>query len=156
MHLQSLFDTYPYGKGHSWTGYTVYDAAGLMLRFLKSLPEPVIPPEYYQGFRVTLEPFASPDFELDEEQEKECASRAQALCVALPMLNRALLFYVLDLMDVFSSHSAANGMTAERLAATFQPSLLSGPPSVMDPEEHSVAVEIIALLVRLVTRTLFS
>ncbi|KAK3299726.1 Rho GTPase activation protein [Chaetomium fimeti] len=154
MHLQSVFDSYPYGKGHSWIGYTVYDAAGLLLRFLKSLPESVIPRANYERFRTTLGSFANPNSALDEAQEKECASRAQELCVALPAVNRALLFYILDLMDVFSYHSDVNGVTAERLAATFQPSLLSGPPNVMDGEAHNAAIEVIALLIRLASRDL--
>ncbi len=156
LHLQSLYDSYPYGWRHSWTGYTVYDAAGLMLRFLKSLPESVIPPAHYEGFRTTLEPFASSGSGLDKAQEKECASRAEELCAGLPLVNRALLFYILDLTAVFSCRSAVNGMTAERLAAAFQPSLLSGPPNVMDAEAHNAAIEIIALLIRLKDSLRFS
>jgi hypothetical protein len=131
------------------TGYTVYDAAGVLLRFLKSLPEPVIPLASYEGFKTTLGPFVSPNFALDEAREGECASRAKELCAALPPPNRDLLFYLLDLMSVISNHSAVNCMTAERLAAAFQPSLLSGPPSVMDEEAYNEAMEIVVLLLGL-------
>jgi hypothetical protein len=40
-------------------------------------------------------------------------------------------------------------MTAERLAAAFQPSLLSGPPSIMNEEVYNEAIEIVVLLLGL-------
>jgi hypothetical protein len=147
MHLQSTFDSYPYGKAFNWTGYTVYDAAGLMLRYLKSLPEPVIPLANYENFKTTMSPFAKDN--LDEAETKEGTERAQELVAALPPLNRQLLVYLFDVLAVFSSLSGTNGMTAHRLVAAFQPSLLSGPPGVMDADAYNVAAEIIVFLVAL-------
>jgi hypothetical protein len=45
-----------YGKGLDWTGYSVYDAATCLLRYLKRLPEPVIPYDLYNKFTPILGP----------------------------------------------------------------------------------------------------
>ncbi|EXM00470.1 hypothetical protein FOIG_07451 [Fusarium odoratissimum NRRL 54006] len=56
--LQLKFDSPPsYGKSLVWDRYTVHDAAGILLRYLKSLPEPIIPYRCYQSFVEELVPF---------------------------------------------------------------------------------------------------
>ncbi|RSM09379.1 hypothetical protein CEP52_004222 [Fusarium oligoseptatum] len=48
--LQQAFESPPrYGRGLVWDDYTIHDGAGLMLRYLKSLPEPIIPYDCYVG-----------------------------------------------------------------------------------------------------------
>lgn len=48
--LQRTFDgpgdSFRYGKGMPWTGYTVHDAANILLRYLLQLSEPIIPLEF--------------------------------------------------------------------------------------------------------------
>lgn len=54
--LQSIFDApdQGYGVRLDWRGYTSYDAAGVLRRFLTCLPEPVITHDLYQSFRETI------------------------------------------------------------------------------------------------------
>ena len=59
--LETIFDSpprYGKGKGIDWTKdrYSVYDAAGCLLRYLKRLPEPVIPCCVYDNFTSILGP----------------------------------------------------------------------------------------------------
>ena len=60
LRLQKAFDNPDhYGKNIDWTGYTVHDATGVLLRFLKALPEPVIPYEFYSKFTAPIHPFVA-------------------------------------------------------------------------------------------------
>lgn len=43
-----------YGKNLDWSPYTVHDAANLLRRYLNNLPEPIIPLEFYEKFRLPL------------------------------------------------------------------------------------------------------
>ncbi|GME86223.1 unnamed protein product [Ambrosiozyma monospora] len=59
-------------------------------------------------------------------QERRNALKEYAgLFDKLPELQRQLLFYILDLLAIFNSHSDKNLMPAKNLAAIFQPSILS-------------------------------
>lgn len=49
--LESAFNSPPnYGKKLDWSGYTVHDAANIMIRFLSQMPELVIPVDLYEQF----------------------------------------------------------------------------------------------------------
>ncbi len=51
--LEAVFNQPPrYGKSLDWSGYTVHDAAAILLRYLQRLPESIIPVEMYQVFQV--------------------------------------------------------------------------------------------------------
>lgn len=137
-----------YGKGLDWTGYTVFDAATIMLRYLKSLPEPIIPFTFYTRFTDPLRQLTvSPDLNVGLGKHEEVAKIYQGLVRELPPLNRQLLLYLLDLLAVFASKSDHNRMTAERLVVCFQPSLISAPPEKMDEAEHKLAADVGSFLV---------
>jgi hypothetical protein len=131
--MENIFDTEPcYGKGLDWAGYTVHDAASCLLRYLKLLPEPVIPFNTYEQFTAAV------DSEVDLNFDQRIAT-LQGLVTTLLSLNRQLLLYLLDLLAVFASKSETNFMTSQRLVAAFQPSLLSRPPSEMSADDHTRA-----------------
>jgi len=56
MQLQSAFEAY-HGSKYMWNGYTIYDGAVLLLRYLKSLPESVIRLAYHGKFIEEICPF---------------------------------------------------------------------------------------------------
>lgn len=152
MQVTKVFDSpeYQYGKGFQWTGYTVHDAAGLLLRYLKTLPEPVIPYDHYDAFtsiiRARWSTFTSiwatggvAGLGMDVEEHGECVLLFQQNIAALRPLSRQLLLYLLDLLAVLASKSDLNQMPALRLVECLQPGLLSKPPTYMDTLEHDVA-----------------
>ncbi|KAL6914828.1 hypothetical protein FSST1_012588 [Fusarium sambucinum] len=144
--LQTRFDSPDrFGKGLSWDGYTVHDAAGILLRYLKSLPEPIIPYQHYNTFVDELGSFI--DRELSPEESSTVIDLAANLMRNLPPLHRQLLVYLLDLLHAFESKSSVNKMTTLRLVSSFQPSILSGPPDKMDPEAHHVSANVTILLI---------
>ena len=151
-HLQLLFDAPPrYGKGLNWLDFTVQDCAGILLRYLKSLPEgPMIPYDFYDRFSEVFQSLE--DYNKSVTQPVGSAKKAaiaafQALIVALPALNRILLQYILDIMAVIASKADVNKMNSARLAATFHPSILSRKPEEMDAGEHERAVDVTVFLV---------
>ncbi|TRX94784.1 hypothetical protein FHL15_004245 [Xylaria flabelliformis] len=132
-----------YGKGLVWDGYTVHDAANVLRRYLNDLPEPVVPLELYRRFREPLRGHtkqAVGDTEgtqlLENFDQQEAVEKYQELIKELPPLNRQLLLYILDLLAVFAAKSDENLMTAQNLAAIFQPGMLSHPHHAMAPEEY--------------------
>lgn len=80
---------------------------------------------------------------MNGETVQKTTETANSLIAAIPPFNRHLILYLLDLICVFSSHSARNRMTWKRIIAAFQPSLLSGPPGTMNMEDYKVAAEIV-------------
>ncbi|KAI8953885.1 Rho GTPase activation protein [Xylaria longipes] len=144
MQLQTVFETPPtYGKGFNWDGYTVHDAATLLQRYLKTLPEPIIPYDMYDDF-VNM---PGPTLEATGEDLIKTISTTLQLIKALPHLNRKLLLYILDVLAVFNAKSAINKMTLGRLTAAFQPAILSAPPAKMDTEAHSNAARVVMFLI---------
>jgi hypothetical protein len=127
-----IFDTpgrnKTYGKGLDWTGYSIYDAATCLLRYLKRLPEPVIPYAFYDKFTSILGPTI---YENDEGYDHNAFSIDTAIstiqqCVTdIPPLRKHLLLYLLDMFAMFASKSDTNKMTSARIVAAFQPSLLA-------------------------------
>ena len=107
-----------YGKDFDWTGYTVHDAADILIRFLYRLPESVIPANFHEFFHDPLRD--------EEEFDYETTIREYRILIdtLLPPLSRQLLFYLLDLLAVFASKDEINKMTSLRLAAIFQPAIM--------------------------------
>ena len=115
-----------YGKGFNWADYTVHDAASILLRYLLRSPEPVVPLEKYQAFQDPLRPYCSSPLESITPEDPEAAIVGyQRQILLLPNLSRHLLLYLLDMLAVFASKSETNSMTSTRLAAIFQPAILS-------------------------------
>ncbi|KAI1359536.1 hypothetical protein F5Y08DRAFT_76940 [Xylaria arbuscula] len=143
-----------YGKGLVWDGYTVHDAANVLRRYLNDLPEPVVPLDLYERFREPLRGHtkqAVGDSEgtqlLENFDQHEAVVKYQALIKDLPPLNRQLLLYILDLLAVFAAKSDENRMTAQNLAAIFQPGMLSHPQHAMAPEEYRLNQCVIIFLI---------
>ncbi|KAF2970569.1 hypothetical protein GQX73_g2986 [Xylaria multiplex] len=143
-----------YGKGLVWDGYTVHDAANVLRRYLNDLPEPVVPLDLYERFREPLRGHtkqAVGDTEgtqlLENFDQHEAVEKYQELIKDLPPLNRQLLLYILDLLAVFAAKSEENRMTAQNLAAIFQPGMLSHPQHAMAPEEYRLNQCVIIFLI---------
>jgi GTPase-activating protein SAC7 len=143
-----------YGKGLVWDGYTVHDAANVLRRYLNDLPEPVVPLDLYERFREPLRGHtkqAVGDTEgtqlVDNFNEAQAIEKYQDLIKILPPLNRQLLLYILDLLAVFAAKADENRMTAQNLAAIFQPGMLSHPNHAMAPEEYRLNQCVIIFLI---------
>ena len=115
--------------------------------FLFRLPEPVIPFDCYEAFHDPL------------KDEPWCASMAQQsaytqfdhapaiheyrrLIIFLPSLSRTLLIYLLDLLVTFALKSEINKMTSQRLAAIFQPAILSPVKAGEDFDEKAESCQL--------------
>jgi hypothetical protein len=149
MHLQTIFDSPDrYGKGLNWAGYTVHDAANLMLRYIKSLPEPIIPYEAYDSFTEPFRPHIDADDILAAVDSDATLLSLQKCTADLSANSRQLLLYLLDLLAIFDDKSHTNKMTPQRLISRFQPGLLSKPPSYMDAHEHHLAAQTMLFMVK--------
>ncbi|KAI0972498.1 Rho GTPase activation protein [Xylaria arbuscula] len=145
MQLQTAFETPPrYGNPFRWDGYTVHDSAALLQRYLKTLPEPIVPYAMYDDF-ISI---SGSHPEATGDDLNKTISIAQNLMKALPPLNCQLLIYILDMLAVFNAHSAINKMNLERLVAAFHPAILSCPPEKMDAEAHSISARVVIFLVK--------
>lgn len=112
-----------------------------MLRYLKTLPEPIIPCKHYELFISSLKEKVS-------ESDVEASIVAfQHSLMAINSPNRDALLYLLDLLAVLSSRSETNYMTSARLVAVFQPSLLSKEPQEMTAKDHKLAASVMVFLV---------
>ncbi|CAG7560917.1 unnamed protein product [Fusarium equiseti] len=130
--LQVEFESPPrYGKSLDWDEYTVHDAAGILLRYLKSLPEPIIPYSSYSKFTSELMSFI--DKEISAEESPEVLEIVTRLVEELPPPSRHLLLYIMDV-----------------ICAVFQPSIISGPPDEIDVEAHHTAASVAMLLLEYV------
>ena len=121
---------------------------------MNDLPEPVVPLDLYERFREPLRGHtkqAVGDSEgtqlLENFDQQEAVVKYQALIKELPPLNRQLLLYILDLLAVFAAKSDENRMTAQNLAAIFQPGMLSHPQHAMAPEEYRLNQCVIIFLI---------
>jgi GTPase-activating protein SAC7 len=150
-----LFDTpgpnQNYSKGLNWTEYSVYEAATCLLRYLKRLPEPVVPYDFYDKFTSIVGPTV---YENDEAYDRDALSidaailTLQRYIMELRPLNRQLLIYLLDIAAVFASMSDTNKMTSARIVAAFQPSLLAREASVgMSALDHVRAADTLVFMI---------
>ncbi|KAF4624776.1 hypothetical protein G7Y89_g13393 [Cudoniella acicularis] len=153
--LEMRFDTpgpdQNYGRKLDWTGYSVYEAATCLLRYLKRLPEPVIPYEFYDKCTSILGPTV---YENDEGYDRNAfsidvaISTLQQHIAEFPPLNRQLLLYLLDAIAVFIEKSNTNKMTSARMVAAFQPSLLAREASVgMSVLDHVRAADTLVFMI---------
>ena len=159
--LQAIFDSPDrYGKGLDWTGYTVHDAASIFRRYINSLPEPVIPLNFYERYRSPIrnhqkEATGDPELPPDPAQATPAdafdhdvvISAYQKLITELPPLNRQLLLYLLDLLAVFASKHETNGMDSFNLSAVFQPGILSHPDHDLFPQEYKLSQNVLVYLI---------
>ncbi|KAK5101005.1 GTPase activating protein (GAP) for Rho1p [Lithohypha guttulata] len=125
LRVQSLYTAFglPPQYYKDWTRYTAFDAATIMFRYLKSLPEPIVPFAFYTRFTKPLIKLAvAPNLDVDSGKHEE-------------------------VVKIYQGLSGHNGMTAEHLVVCFQPSLISAPPEKMDEAEHKLAADVGSFLV---------
>ncbi|KAK5128245.1 hypothetical protein LTR85_002912 [Meristemomyces frigidus] len=161
-HLRELIAAFnmppKYGKGLSWEGpegYTVHDAANVLLRYLLQLPEPLVPLEFYDRFCQPLRNHESQAVGGIEGQEidvgsfdvEAAVSTYNTLVHEIPPLNRQLLLYILDVLAVFASKSEINKMTVVQLAALFQPGILAHPQHALSVEELNLSHAVLIFLI---------
>ncbi|KAI1353081.1 Rho GTPase activation protein [Xylaria sp. FL0043] len=145
LQLQTVFDTPPrYGAGFNWDGYTPHDVAALLLRYLKMLPEPIIPYHKHNDF-INI---PGSTLEATGEDLIKAISVAQQHMASLPPFNRHLLLYILDILDLVEDWSSVNKMTLERLTAAFQPAILAAPPAEMDKGAYFNAARVVIFLIK--------
>ncbi|KAJ3147571.1 hypothetical protein HDU86_007969 [Geranomyces michiganensis] len=114
--LAVVFDTAPdYGRGISFEGYSVYDVAGFVKRYLRIIPEPLLTTELYPHFLRCL----------DVPAETGTRMRAfRLLLMLLPPAHLLVLEAVLDLMQDVLAHENVNQMTSHNLARIISPNIL--------------------------------
>lgn len=147
--LERIFDSPPkYGRDVSWQDFKIHDAAALLIRYLKSLPEPVIPRGHYDNF---TRPFR--DLQTTVVAESIDKSTLESLCDNLrgciddlPSLNRMTLLYLLGLFGKFVEKRASNSIDSARLVSVFHPAILSQTPQKMNMAEHQLAQEVVVFL----------
>ena len=138
--LKAIFNSPPtFGKNLLWDGYTVCDAASVLLDYILTLPEPVIPSKLSERFCNPLRNWDP--LRISSLQTPELVSRRKysgtftdldnevtlvqygALMAELPSTNRQLLFYVIDLLAMIAKRSEYNPQSYF-LAGIFQPGIL--------------------------------
>lgn len=154
--LQTAFDSPDrYGKGLDWTGYTVHDAANTLLKYLLQLPDPAVPLDFYDRFRSPLKGHQTAAVGALDDQfpplgnafDVHAITREyQVLFAELVPIDRQLLLYLLDLIAVIASKSDLNGMTTPKLAAIFQPGLLSHPEHCYSVVERRLSQDVLIFL----------
>ncbi|KAI9282232.1 Rho GTPase activation protein [Sporodiniella umbellata] len=136
--LQQIFSTGPdYGRSLDWQGYSVHDAATLLRRYLNYLPEPVIVPRLYNAFKETL----------GWVEGTEKVEEYQRLIEQLPINHQYLLFYLLDMIALFSLHAKATKMDAANLASVFATGILLDPDMSANPEAYKESQRVVQYLI---------
>ncbi|KAI9301892.1 Rho GTPase activation protein, partial [Cunninghamella echinulata] len=138
--LQTIFDSPgTYGSDLDWRGYTIHDAASILKRFLVQLPEPLIPIQYYQSFKDTLDhDFPTMDDKLDA---------FQVLIEKLPLPHQYLLLYLLDMLALFSTTSDSTKMSTQCLACVFVPGILYHPTTSKNPAAYKHSQQVLQFLI---------
>lgn len=120
-----------------------------MLRYLKMLPEPVIPYDHFDSFVNTNIIDALPDvrtYEYGGDADPILKELKTAVSNLNP-INKQLLMYLLDLMAVFASKSNINRLTTIRLVSAFQPSILSCLSTTIERKDLENANLVLILMV---------
>ncbi|KAI5803148.1 Rho GTPase activation protein [Geopyxis carbonaria] len=135
--IHARFNSPPdYGKSLDWTEYTVHDAAGIMLRYLNLLPQPLVPPEMRAQM---LDAFKNDPTELDGKLKL-----FQDFFQQMKPLYRQLLLYLIDFLAVVSSHMDENQLSGNDLGKIFCRGLLTHSD---DSEEIALSEEVIDFLI---------
>ncbi|KAF1803586.1 Rho GTPase activation protein [Mucor lusitanicus] len=139
--LQQIFNTAPdYGRQLDWKGFSVHDAANVLRRFLNYLPEPVIVHQLYQPFRDVVT-CTTPS------TEDEKVVQFQNLIEQLPEHHQYLLFYLLDLLSLFSQNVQITKMDTFNLASVFTPGILLNPEHALNPTQYKTSQKVVQFLV---------
>ncbi|KAL7331249.1 GTPase activating protein (GAP) for Rho1p [Mucor circinelloides] len=139
--LQQIFNTAPdYGRQLDWKGFSVHDAANVLRRFLNYLPEPVIVHQLYQPFRDVVT-------STTPSTEDEKVVQFQNLIEQLPEHHQYLLFYLLDLLSLFSQNVQITKMDTFNLASVFTPGILLNPEHALNPTQYKTSQKVVQFLV---------
>lgn len=147
--LQDIFDSAPkYGEGFEFDGYTCFDVASLLRRYLVQLPDPIIPYSLYNKFRDPLKSCGGQVVsKTGPYSHAEIIHTYQTLIGELDNCNQTLLLYLLELFAVFSSKSDTNLMTPSNLSIIFQPCVLSHPQHEMALDEYRLNQNVLVFLI---------
>ncbi|KAJ3312717.1 hypothetical protein HDU76_002814, partial [Blyttiomyces sp. JEL0837] len=114
--LAQIFDAGPkYGHECSFEGYTVYDVADFLKKYVRGLPEPLLTTDLYPFFLKCLE------LPVDGAQR---VKGLRWLCMMLPPPHLVLLESLLELFALVVENASLNMMNSNNLARIFSPNLL--------------------------------
>ena len=146
--LQAEFERPPrYGKGLDWTGYTIHDAASLLLRYLNQLPESLIPASFYgRALRVEVKSSA---VEADKGIDIEAAEVAlNSIIQEIPFWHRWLLVSIIDLVVVLLSAQEINETSSVAAASIFKSCILANPAiEDTDPVGYAKARDVVIFMI---------
>ena len=97
----------------------------------------------FERFRQPLQQLSSNEL----SESDVLITQYQSLFTELPPLRRQLLLYIIDLLAVFASKSDLNFMTTAKLAALFQPALLSLPYHRLQLEQLRMNQDVLTFLI---------
>ncbi|XP_026544338.1 rho GTPase-activating protein 22 isoform X2 [Notechis scutatus] len=140
--VKDLQDSFDGGKKPQFDRNTdVHAVASLLKRYLRELPEPVIPFANYQDFLSCGQLLSKDKGQGTRELTK------QVLC--LPEANYNLLRFICRFLDEVQSYASHNKMSIQNLATVFGPNILR--PQVEDPvaqmEGTSLVQGLMAILI---------
>lgn len=147
--LQATFDDPDgYGRKMSWANNTIHDAANILLRFLLQLPQPIIPAELYDRFCKPVRDMLhqTGGAICSENEYPLILAEHQAAIDALVPLDRQLLLYLLDMLAFVCANPNSLTETTTKLAAIFQPAIISHPDRDSVPD-LLLAQEVLSLLI---------
>ncbi|KAJ3017319.1 UNVERIFIED_CONTAM: hypothetical protein HDU68_011752 [Siphonaria sp. JEL0065] len=114
--LATVFDAGPkYGVGFNFEGYTVYDVADFLKRYVRGLPEPLLTTDLYAFFLKSL------DIPVDNGLRLKVF---RWLLMLLPPPHLVLLEQLLELFSMVVANADVNQMTSNNLARIFSPNIL--------------------------------
>jgi len=96
--------------------------AGLLKKFLRELPDPMLTYELYTCF-IAISKLQDDEIRLQ---------KYKTIMQMLPDFNKGLVDYILDFIDRIADHSEANRMTISNMATVFGPILLRSDEKVDD------------------------
>ena len=112
-----------YGKDLDLTGYSLPDAAGVLLRYLNGLPQPLIPIASYEQACQESSYFVE-TWNANNDSAAASVASSRILTKKIPLPQYHLLLYMLEFLAGLESNSRNNGMNAMTLSNIFQPCLL--------------------------------
>ena len=158
--LQTAFETPPYyGQYLQWSTCSFLDASSILLRYLLQLPEPIVPHAFYWKFRAPILALFGSNVEIDyacyskfaagkgDPAATNVVNEYLSLIAELPPLRRHVLLYIIDLLALICDHSDTNDMDIARVAAIFQPAILSVPEHRLVLRETMHAQVVVGFLI---------
>lgn len=136
--IQRAFDTGPsYGLNLDWSGYTVHDAASILLRYLSRLPGSLTGIEDHDALlsvchlHPILESYEDGSNHAFEPRRCNVSCTAAVTALAdffktLPFYHYCFILYIMDMFAEFQNHRFTNSLSEYRLVGIIQPCLIRG------------------------------